>query len=81
MVKIGCDGSAQASPLGFQRGAKKIENLRKNQTFFCFLLDKQVITLSFQLLADHSLFFYFRFYFHLLFWVCFASNLLTGQDM
>ena len=49
MVKIGCDGSAQASPLGFQRGGvKKIENLRKNQTFFCFLLDKQVITLSFQ---------------------------------
>jgi len=29
-------------------GAKKIENLRKNQTFFCFLLDKQVIIQSFQ---------------------------------
>jgi hypothetical protein len=76
MVKIGCDGSAQASPLGFQRGGqKKIENLRKNQTFFCFLLDKQVIIQSFQLLANHSLFFYFRFYFRLLFLVCFASSL------
>ena len=37
MVKIGCDGSAQASPRKKEGGGKKkIENLTKNQTFFLF---------------------------------------------
>ena len=36
MVKIGCDGSAQASPLGFQGGAKKNRKSEKKPDLFLF---------------------------------------------